>query len=84
MSEFVKPRLSKSSKELMSIVPGSTIASHVIDGDLSLAMRRIKKLLKVSDKLTEVKDRTEYIKPSMRRKNMLSKAKYINGKMNER
>jgi ribosomal protein S21 len=82
MSEYIKPKLSKSSKELMSIVPGSFIASHVIDGDLSLAMRRIKKALKTSDKLNEVKDKSEYVKPSVRKKNMLSRAKYINGKLN--
>lgn len=62
--------MSKKQKHFESIIPGSMTGVKVTKlpfdnkPDLSFALRKWKKMLKDSDILTELKNRTEYIKPS--------------------
>lgn len=58
----------KKQKELKSILPGSSIGVHVIDGDIAFALRQFKKRIKQTRIMKEVYDRKTYTKPSILRK----------------
>lgn len=69
-------KMSRQTKELLSIAPGSSSGALVVDGDLQFAIRRWKKSLKQNGKLKELYDRREYVKPSARRRRTKSDAIY--------
>lgn len=57
--------MSKKQKYHQSIVPGHAIAAAVPNKDIGYALRTWKSKLKNSDLLANLKDRTEYKKPSV-------------------
>jgi ribosomal protein S21 len=70
--------MSKKQKQHQMIVPGNANAVRVpYTEDFSLAMKIWKRKVKTSDVLSHVKDNKEYIKPSVRKRTKLQKAKYI-------
>lgn len=69
-------KMSKQTKELLSIVPGSPIGAQVVDGDLSYAIRVWKRSLKNDGRLKEIYERQEYVKPSARRRKTKQTAIY--------
>lgn len=69
-------RVSKRTKELLSIVPGSSVGSNVVDGDLSYAIRNWKRKVKDDGRLREFYNRREFIKPSARRRKQKQDAVY--------
>jgi len=68
--------MSKQDRDLLSIVPGSASGARVVDGDISYAIRRWKRNVKMSGKLKDVFDRQEYEKPSVKRRKIKSDAIY--------
>jgi small subunit ribosomal protein S21 len=68
--------MNKKQKQHQSIVPGNASAVNVINQDLSFALRTWKRKVKETGVLEYVKDNRTFIKPSVKRRNELSKAKY--------
>jgi ribosomal protein S21 len=82
--------MSKKQKHFESIIPGSMTGVRVPklpydDGkrDLSFALRKWKKMIKDSKILIELKDRTEYIKPSFKKKEQRKRSAYLQRKQSE-
>ena len=69
--------MSKKQKYHQSIVPGHSIAAAVTNKDLGYALRLWKMKLKNSDLLTTLKERTEYLKPSVVKRKSKAAAIYI-------
>lgn len=70
-------------KELLVVNPG-THAGFIVEDDLPYVLRRLKQTNKTSKRLTEVYNRSRYIKPSTRRRETVNLAKYIQQKNKER
>jgi small subunit ribosomal protein S21 len=68
--------MNKKQKQHQSIVPGNASAVNVINQDLSFALRTWKRKVKETGVLEYVKDNRTYTKPSVIRRNNVSKAKY--------
>lgn len=81
--------MSKKQKHFESIIPGVMTGIKVpklpFDNktDLSFALRKWKKMLKDSKILNELKDRTEYIKPSFRKKEQRKRSAYLQKRYSE-
>lgn len=60
--------------ELRAMIPGSTTATTVIDGDLSGAMRRLKKYVKDSGKIEELNRRVSYVSLSEHKRKLKQSA----------
>jgi hypothetical protein len=75
--------MSKNNKSIKYTIPGHAIGSKVVktkrhyNGDITGAIQHWKKLLKESGNLQILKDKKEFVKPSIIKRNQLSKAKYI-------
>lgn len=67
---------------LQHVVPGAGIAVKVTktkrhpNGDINAAIGKWKRMLKDSDVINGVKDRQEFIKPSVKKRDQIQKAKY--------
>ena len=57
--------MNKKQKYHQSILPGTTSGSKVVNRDINFALRMWKKKLKESDILTQLKDKKEFLKPSV-------------------
>ena len=72
--------MSKKQKQHKMIVPGNALAVTV-DGtgreDLAIALKTWKRKIKASGVLEAVKDRKEFIKPSVQQRTQKSKAVYL-------
>ena len=72
--------MSKKQKQHKMIVPGNALAVSV-DGngreDLAIALKTWKRKIKASGVLEAVKDRKEFIKPSVQQRTQKSKAVYL-------
>jgi len=61
----------------MSIVPGRGLAVSVVDNDIEFALRLFKKVIKDSGKLIDMKSKSYYIKPSVKRRETKKRAAYF-------
>ena len=68
--------MNKKQKQHQTIVPGNSVAVNVINQDLGFALRTWKRDVKESGVLDYVKDNRTYVKPSVKRRNVISKAQY--------
>lgn len=69
--------MNKKEKRFLTLLPGN-IGATVVDGDLGLAIRVWKQELKNSGIVKTLYEKKEYVKPSIRRKEILNKAKHRN------
>ena len=65
--------MNKHQKQHKSIVSGNANAVSVINNDLNYALRKIKD----SNVLEKLKENKTFIKPSVKRRQQINKAKYI-------
>ena len=68
--------MNKHQKQHQSIVPGNATAINVVNRDLGFALRTWKRKVKDAGVLEYVKDNRTFTKPSVKRRDMISKAKY--------
>lgn len=68
--------MSKKHKYHQSIIPGQGLGAAVPNGDLGFAIRLWKKQLKDADVLKMVKERKEYVKPSVIKRKAKADAAY--------
>ena len=72
--------MSKKQKQHQAIVPGNTLAVKVTGSareDLAYALKAWKRKIKSSGILEEVKERKEFIKPSVKKRKQLQNAKFM-------
>jgi len=69
--------MNKRQKQHKSIVPGNANAVTVVDKDLGFALRTFKRKIKESNILEYLKENKTFTKKSVKRKNQINKAKYI-------
>lgn len=72
--------MSKKQKQHQQIVPGNTLAVKVTGTtreDLASALKTWKRKVKMSGVLESIKERKEYIKPSVVKRQEHSKASYL-------
>ena len=69
--------MNKKQKHHQSVLPGTTSGAKVVNRDINFALRTWKKKLKDSDVLTQVKNRKEFIKPSVVKRIKLNNAIYM-------
>ena len=75
--------MSKNNKTIKYTIPGHAIGAKVIktkrhyNGDITGAIQHWKKSLKESGNLQKLKDKKEFIKASVTKRNQLSRAKYL-------
>lgn len=70
------------SKLFESIIPGQ-LSSIQVNGDISFALRRYKKMQKDAGVVVECYDRKFYTKPSVAKKKMIDTAKYNQSKQRQ-
>ena len=68
--------MNKKQKQHQMIVPGNSTAVNVVNQDLGFALRTWKRNVKDSGVLEYVKENRTFTKPSIKRRDMISKAKY--------
>ena len=68
--------MNKKQKQHQSIVPGNSTAVNVVNQDLGFALRTWKPQVKDSGVLEYVKENRTFTKPSVKRRNDISKARY--------
>jgi small subunit ribosomal protein S21 len=68
--------MNKKQKQHQTIVPGQSTAVNVVNQDLGFALRTWKRKVKDSGVLEYVKDNRTFTKPSVKRRNDISKARY--------
>jgi len=80
--------ISKKQKHFASIQPGVEIGARVVKvgdrGDISFALRKWKKALKDSGKLEILKERQEYVPPSVTKRVAKERAKFLAQRETER
>ena len=69
--------MNKRQKNHKTIVPGNGNAVSIVDKDLNFALRIFKRKIKDSKILDNFKQKKEFIKPSIKRRDEINKAKYI-------
>jgi len=69
--------MNKRQKQHKAIVPGNGSAVSVINNDLSFALRTFKRKIKESKVLDNFKENQEFTKFSVKRRNQINRAKYI-------
>lgn len=69
--------MNKKQKQHQSIVPGNAAAVNVLNQDLGFALRLWKRKVKNSAVLEKTKDNKEFIKPSVKRRQQLQAAKFM-------
>lgn len=68
--------MNKKQKQHQSIVPGNAAAVSVVNQDLGYALRTWKQRVKNSGVLEYVKENRTFVKPTTKRRNIVSKARY--------
>ena len=68
--------MNKKLKQHQSVIPGHSIGSSVVDKDINFALRNWKRKLKFADTLTILKDKKEFIKPSVTKRQQMIQASY--------
>jgi small subunit ribosomal protein S21 len=69
--------MNKKQKQHQTTVPGNALAVNVINNDLAFALRTWKRKVKSSEVLESIKDRKEFIKPSVKRRQQRQSAQFI-------
>ena len=69
--------MNKRQKQHKTIVPGNGSAVSVVNNDLSFALRTFKRKIKESKVLDNFKQNQEFTKFSVKRRNQINRAKYI-------
>ena len=72
--------MNKKQKQHQSIVPGHALAVNVVGNtrdDLAFALKLWKRKIKNSQILEKTRDLTEFIKPSIKRRQQLTNAKFL-------
>tara|TARA_R100001163_G_C4978656_1_gene135683 strand:+ start:405 stop:704 length:300 start_codon:yes stop_codon:yes gene_type:complete len=69
--------MNKRQKQHKSIVSGNANAVAVVNKDLNYALRTFKRKIKDSNVLEKLKENKTFIKPSVKRRQQINKAKYI-------
>ena len=72
--------MNKKQKQHQSIVPGKSLAVNVVGNtreDLAFALKIWKRKIKNSQILEKTRDLTEFIKPSVKRRQQLTNAKFL-------
>jgi len=69
--------MNKREKQHKTIVPGNGNAVSVVHKDLNFALRTFKRKIKESRIMDSYKENQEFIKKSIKRKNQINRAKYI-------
>ena len=69
--------MNKKQKAHKSIVSGNAKGVRVIESDISFALRTFKKQIKQSGVLDHVKNNRTFTKPSVKRRDVVNRAKYI-------
>lgn len=69
--------MNKRHKQHLSIAPGSGLAATVVNNDINFALKNWKREVKNSGILNEYRERQEYVKPSVKRRAEINRAKYI-------
>lgn len=71
-------------KQIETTVPGKLNAVQVVNGDLTFALKKFKKLQKDSEVILECYQRKFYTKPSVAKRKQLATAKYLQQKESEK
>lgn len=69
--------MNKKQKQLLMIGSGGT-STEVVNNDLNAALKEFKRKVKNSEKLRDFKNKREFKKPSIQRRETLQKAIYQN------
>jgi len=69
--------MNKKQKQHQSIIPGNATAVSVVNQDLGFALRLWKRKIKTSEVLEKTKDRKEFMKPSVKRRQQRQSAQFI-------
>ena len=69
--------MNKRQKQHKTIVPGNGNAVSIVNNDLNFALRNFKRKIKESKIIDSFKSNREFIKKSVKRKNQVNRAKYI-------
>ena len=69
--------MNKKQKQHQTIVPGNSTAVNVVNHDLGFALRTWKRKVKDSGVLEYVKENRTFIKPSVKRRQQLKAAQFI-------
>jgi len=68
--------MNKKLKQHQTIIPGHSIGSSVVDKDINFALCNWKRKLKSADTLNILKDKKEFIKPSVTKRQQMIQASY--------
>lgn len=69
--------MNRKQKQHKTSVPGHFAGVVVVDNDLAYALRTFKRKMKETGVLEKIKDNRTFIKPSVKRRSQISRAKYI-------
>jgi len=72
--------MNKKQKQHQTVVPGNPLAVKVVGTqreDLGFALKAFKRKIKSSGILESVKDRKEFIKPSVKNRKLVQRAQFI-------
>jgi len=69
--------MNKRQKQHKSIIPGNANSVSVVDKDLNYALRLFKRKIKDANILDRFKQNKTFVKRSVKRKEQINKAKYI-------
>ena len=69
--------MNKKQKQHKTAVPGHFAGVTVVDNDLAYALRTFKRKVKETGVLETIKENRTFIKPSVKRRTQVSRAKYI-------
>lgn len=67
-------------KKLNTIIPGKLSSIRVVDGNIEMALRNWKKMLKENKTIEACYDQKFYVKPSDSKRLRLENAKYLENK----
>lgn len=67
-------------KQVESTIPGRLNAIQVVNGDLTFALKKFKKLQKDSAIILDCYERKFYVKPSVAKRKKMNNAKYLQQK----
>jgi len=69
--------MNKKQKAHQSVTPGNGLATTVVEGDISYALKTWKRKVKHSGILDDLKERREFEKPSVTRRKEIQRATFL-------
>jgi small subunit ribosomal protein S21 len=76
--------MNKKLKHHQSVIPGNGLAVNVVNQDIAFALKTWKRKLKDNNILDELKSRQEFVKPSVIKRDEISRAAFKQRKQSER